>query len=57
MTKILSIIDFLMKKTDGLSTIIWVSIPVRPKLPSGVRHLLQKDIILNYDNLWTLAIV
>jgi hypothetical protein len=53
----LSIIDFLMKKTDGLSTIIWVSIPVRPKLPSGVRHLLQKDIILNYDNLWTLAIV
>ena len=53
--KVLSMIGFIMKKTDGLATIVWVSIPVRPKLHSRVRHLLQKVINLNYDGLWTLA--
>jgi hypothetical protein len=46
-----------MKETDGLSTIVWVSIPIRPKLASRVRRCLQKVIILNCDGLWTLAIV
>jgi hypothetical protein len=55
--KILSIIDYLMKKTDGLLTIVWVSIPIQPKLPLRVRHLLQKVIILKCDGLRTLAIV
>jgi hypothetical protein len=36
-----------MKITDSLLTIVWVSIPVRPKLPLRVRRLLQKVIILN----------
>ena len=57
MAKILSMVYFLMKKTDVLSTIVWVSIPVRPKLPSKAHRLLQKVIILNCDGLWTLAIV
>jgi hypothetical protein len=57
MAMILSMIDFLIKKSNGLSTIVWVSIPVRPKLPSRVHHLLKKVIILNCDGLWTLAIV
>ena len=45
-----------MKKTDDLLTIVWVSIPIRFKLPSRVRRLLPKVIILNCDNLWTLAV-
>jgi hypothetical protein len=35
------------KKIDGLSTIVWVSIPVRPKLPSRVRRLRHKVSNLN----------
>jgi hypothetical protein len=48
---------FLMNKTNSLLTIVWVLIPIRPKLPLRVDHLLQKVIILNCDGLWTLAIV
>jgi hypothetical protein len=48
---------FLNEKIDGLSTIVWISIHVWPKLPSRVRHLHQKVIILKYDGLWTLTIV
>jgi hypothetical protein len=48
---------FLWKKTNDLSTIVWVSIHVWPKFPSRVHHLLQKVIILNCDGLWTLALV
>jgi hypothetical protein len=57
MAKILSIIDYLNEKKDSLSTMVWISIPVGPKLPSRVRHRLQKVIILDCDGLWTLAIV
>ena len=45
MAKILSVFGFifistfLMKKIDGLSTIVWVSNLVRPDLPSRVRCL------------------
>ena len=48
---------FFMKKNDGLSTIVWVSIPFRRKLPSRVHRLLQKVSILNCDGLRTLALV
>jgi hypothetical protein len=51
-------IDVFMKKTNGLSIIVWVlSIPVRPKLPLKVRCLLKKVIILNCSGLQTLALV
>jgi hypothetical protein len=49
--------NFNIKKTNALSNIIWGSIPIRPKLLSRVRRLLQKTIIQNCDNLRTLAIV
>jgi hypothetical protein len=45
MAKILSVFGFiiiiiiLMKKIDGLSTVVWVSNLVRPDLPSRVRCL------------------
>jgi hypothetical protein len=44
-TRILSISIFFKiceKNIDGLSTIVWVSIHVRPKLPSRVRRLHQE---------------
>ena len=42
--KILSMVNFIRsKKTDGLSTIVWVSIPVRPKLHSRIRHLCKNS--------------
>jgi hypothetical protein len=47
MTKILSMNDFSMKKFDGLSTKVWVSIIVKPKLPWRVRHFGKKVSILN----------
>ncbi len=47
----------LRKRNDSLSTIVWVSIPVWPKLPSRVRRLLQKVIIANYNTLWSFALV
>ena len=31
-----------MEEINGLLTIVWVSSPIRPKLPSRVRHLGQK---------------
>jgi hypothetical protein len=40
-----------------LSTIVWVPIHVRHKLPSRVRRLLQKVILFKCNGLWTLAIV
>jgi len=39
---ILSMIDSFMKGTESLSTIVWVSIPIQPKLASRIRRLLQK---------------
>jgi hypothetical protein len=38
----LSMIDSFMKGTESLSTIVWVSIPIQPKLASRIRRLLQK---------------
>jgi hypothetical protein len=50
-------IEFSMKKKVGLSTIVWVPISDQPKLPLTVRHVLQNVIILNCNDLWTLALV
>ena len=55
--KILSMFDFLMKRNWQPLGHIWASVPVRPKLPSRVRHLRKKVSILNCDGLWTLALV
>ena len=44
-------IDFVMKKKkkhDGLLTIIWISIPIQPKLSSKVRHLRRKDQTIGF---------